>query len=564
MFAPAFLLTRPWGLHSGEDDGHQRIDLHDGMSRTLAAGCGFAVVAPDGFKMTFSGGKQFSAQPEGGAFNWSGRKRYWSLPCPSGNEAGRFRLLIEGDGNVTTAQIAMEDVVAEAKDPFEDTPNGRQQRLLLSLIEHVRSLIDEEQNACVEYHSVGRRLVGASVPWEVAEHIWCQDTTAEKTPPRDLIVQHAEELQRIVERLANHPRRVLNRIRERLPIARLQELDSACLEWYVRQPGTTATEKAGSRQSLLGVARHENFNTLENRVLRAYLRLAANAATSYSALYSALRRSQRMVMVERFGRVCRMLDRELAEVGITLPSQPIMPNYVLQQDVNYRRIWQGYLALLRRKEDVDNIWRWQGRLWAEFTRLSLLVALRSLPSARVLAETPLLVRNDQQRGRWVDISAHPAVVCVEIDGNLLAATVVDAQSEDGAEFGGEAIWDYLWSIGPACVIHAEDIDSGEQTWVLVWGIHPIDGSEMDLGREVKAADAALSRLRDRIRADGGGHVRLRGIVMVSHPASDAMPGEAEAKMYCGDTVAYRSEVSALSLKGMIDDLSEMLPVILGA
>jgi hypothetical protein len=158
MFAPAFLLSRPWGLHSGESDVHQRIDLHDGMSLTVPAGSGFAVVAPEGFKMTFSGGKQFSAQPEGGVFNWTGRKRYWSLPCPSGTEAGRFRLLIEGDGNVTTAEIVMTDVVTEAKDPFEDSQNGRQQRLLLSLIEHVRSLIDEEQNACVEYHSVGRPL----------------------------------------------------------------------------------------------------------------------------------------------------------------------------------------------------------------------------------------------------------------------------------------------------------------------------------------------------------------------------------------------------------------------
>jgi hypothetical protein len=340
----------------------------------------------------------------------------------------------------------------------------------------------------------------------------------------------------------------------------LEELDSACLEWYVRQPGRTALEKAGTRQVLLGVARHENFDTLENRVLRGYLRLAAGAALAYTALYTALRRSQRMVMVERFGRVCRLLDRDLEALEINLPSPPILPNYVLQQDVNYRRIWQGYLELLRRKQEEDDIWRWQGRLWAEFSRLSLLVALRRLPGARILAEAPLLIRSDQQRGRWVDLPAHPAVVAVPIEGRVLAVTVIDSQAEQALQFGGEDIWGYLWSIGPTCVLHAQDVASGEETWVLVWGLHPINGQGIDLRLEVNSVDAALGRLRDRIRADGGGLRRMRGIVLVSHPS---LEGEAQREDR-GETMAYRSSVNALSLKTTIDGLCDMLPVILGA
>jgi hypothetical protein len=559
VFAQAFLLTRPWGLHADDGFGHQRTDLRDGGSVELPAGCGLFAVAADGLTLRFSGRKQLSAQPEGGSFTWNGHKRFWSLPCGSSADEAHFRLLIESGSRIEAVNIKLVDAIANPRDADEDSAGGQQKRLQLALVRHVRSLVDDDSGR-VEYHALGRKLLAASVPWEVATEVWCRDASPEEMPPLDIIVRHAETLQRNIDILANHPRRVLKRIRERQPIGRLEELDSACLEWYVRQPGRTALEKAGTRQVLLGVARHENFDTLENRVLRAYLRLAAGAASAYTALYAALRRSQRMAMVERFGRVCRLLDRDLDALEINLPSPPILPNYVLQQDVNYRRIWQGYLDLLRRKEEEDDIWRWQSRLWGEFSRLSLLVALRRLDGAHILAETPLLVRSDQQRGRWLNLSAHPAVVAVPIEGRLLAVTVIDAQAEQASQFGGDNIWGYLWSIGPACVMHAQDVASGEVTWVLVWGVHPIDGHDIDLRLEVNSADAALSRLRDRIRAEHGELPRMRGIVLVSHPSLDGEASVADR----GETMAYRSSVNALSLKTTIDGLCDMLPVILGA
>jgi hypothetical protein len=110
------------------------------------------------------------------------------------------------------------------------------------------------------------------------------------------------------------------------------------------------------------------------------------------------------------------------------------------------------------------------------------------------------------------------------------------------------------------VLHAQDLGSGEETWVLVWGLHPIDGSEIDLRREAISADAALSRLRDRVRAEGGGLLRMRGIVLVSHPSLDA-PTNIESS---GEIIAYRSAVNAISLADTIAGLRDMLPVILGA
>jgi hypothetical protein len=561
MFAKAFLLTRPWGLHGADEGSPQRVDLEHGCTVEVRAGYGLFAVAADGMSLRFSGRKQLFAEKEGGGFTWNGRKRFWTLPCASSSDEAHFRLLIEEDDRTETASIKLTHAIANPREADEDSEGGRQKRLLLSLVRHLRSLVDDNAEQA-EYHAIGRKMLGASVPWERVVDFWCRDAASEQVPPLDIVVRHAESLQGTIDSLASHPRRVLKRIRERLPIGRLEELDSACLEWYVRQPGRTPLEKAGTRQVLLGVARRENFDTLENRVLRAYLRLAASAASTYTALYAALRRSQRMMMVERFGRVCRILDRDLDSLEIGLPSPPILPNYVLQQDVNYRRLWLGYLELLRRKQEEDDIWRWQGRLWAEFSRLTLLVAMRRLQGSRIIAETPLFVRTDQQRGRWADLSAHPAVMLVPIEGRRLAVTVIDAQSEEASQFGGREIWEYLWSIGPACVLHAQDIGSGEITWVLIWALHPVSGQEMDLQHEVDLADAALGHLRERIRADGGRLLRMRGIVLVSRPPLDGEAGADSRDR--GETIAYRSSVSALSLENMIHGLTDMLPVIFAA
>jgi hypothetical protein len=237
-----------------------------------------------------------------------------------------------------------------------------------------------------------------------------------------------------------------------------------------------------------------------------------------------------------------------------------VPNYVLSQDTRYRKIWEGYQELLRRQQDEDDVWRWQMRLWAECVRISVLVALRRLPGAQIVAETPMHIRADQQRGRWSDLSPHAAVVSVPVDERRLVVTVVDAQDPEASAFGPRSLWPYLWSIGPSCVLHAQDLSNGEETWVLVWSLHPVDGQPLDLRREARSADRALARLARRIRDDGGAAYRLRGVVLVSSLGDSREVGVGD----CGDTLAYRCTVNAESLSGIVENLAEMLPVILGA
>lgn len=561
MFASGFLLTRPWGLHSGEDRDRHRIELRPGQAHVVVpAGCGLSVIAPSRLGVRLSGRRTLTAQCEGGAFLWNGEKRFWTVPVGSGPEEARAKLLIEAEsGVIETIDIAVIDAPSRPKQPGETDVSERLLSLVLAIVERIRSLIDDEPEA-VQYRALGRKLISAIVPWDLAVRKWCEAYDADRPPPLDLIVRHAEALQRTVETLASHPRRVLKRKRDLLPVSRIQEMDPGCLQWYVRQPGRSVAEKAGSRQRLLAVAREESFDTLENQVLRAYVALAALAARSYTELHRKLRESDRMRLVSRFGHLCRVLDRELADVGIRKATGFVTPNYVLTQDARYRSIWEGYQQLLRRELEEDDLWRWQTRLWAEFVRLSILVAVHRMPTAQISAAVPMQVRADQERGSWADLAAHPAVARLVIDEHQYALTVIDAQHPSANQFGPSQLWSYFWSIGPACVLHAQDLETDEETWVLIWGLHPIGGQAVDLRAEAESADHALGTLGRRIREEGGGHHRLRGLILVS--AQGAISGRNEGA--CGETVSYRCPVDPESLSGTVNTLVEMLPVVLGA
>jgi hypothetical protein len=214
--------------------------------------------------------------------------------------------------------------------------------------------------------------------------------------------------------------------------------------------------------------------------------------------------------------------------------------------------------LLKRREEQDDLWRWQARLWGECVRLSTLVALRRLPGARIAAEAPLLIRADQLRGQWADLPPHPAVVIVPADDRRIAVTVIDAGDEAAREFGTREIWPHLWSVGPACVLHAQDLASREETWIAIWSLHPMDGRELDLREEARSADRALRSVRDELRKKLGLACRLRGVVVAS--ALGGVVGEGSH----GDALAYRCPVGAESLSGLVDTLAEMLPVLVGA
>jgi hypothetical protein len=236
--------------------------------------------------------------------------------------------------------------------------------------------------------------------WPELRRRWTEDYNS-NPPSMDGIVRHASLLWRTIDELSRAPRRILRRTHQLIPVSRVQELDRRAMTWLVRQPGETLAERAGEQQRVLAVAREENFDTLENRVLRAYCELASHVARDYLELNKAKRLTTRARKVDAFGRATRRLARQLSEHGVRLAEPGLTPNFVLQHNVHYHKVWTSWQELLKRDRILDELWRWQARSWEEFCALAVVVALVGIPGAKLVAAAPLGFRQEQHRGSWI-------------------------------------------------------------------------------------------------------------------------------------------------------------------
>jgi hypothetical protein len=219
-------------------------------------------------------------------------------------------------------------------------------------------------------------------------------------PSMDAIVKHAFALWRTIDELGRAPRRNLRRTHRMVAVSRIQELDRRAMTWLVRQPGESLAERAGDQQRILAVAREDNFDTLENRVLRAYSDLATHIVTDYMELNNAKRSTSRARKVEAFGRATRRLSKQLAEQGVRLAEPGLTPNFVLQHNVHYHKVWTSWQELLKRDRVLDELWQWQARSWEEYCALAVVVAIVGIPGARLIAAAPLEFLQEQNRGCW--------------------------------------------------------------------------------------------------------------------------------------------------------------------
>ena len=237
--------------------------------------------------------------------------------------------------------------------------------------------------------------------WSKLGERWLSGDSS-KQPFMSAIVEQARGLRPVIDRLDKAPRRILRRVHRQVPLSRVQEIDRHTMTWLIRQPGGTITEQAGDRQRIKAVVREENFNTLENRVLMSYARLADEVARDYAPpdVRRPLRR--RELDVRSYGKRCNKLAEDFQSLGVNEARPDATPNFVLQNNANYHAIWEAWHALILRRDVFDELWRWQARSWEEFCALALMVALHSIDGAQLIATSPIMFREEQQRGRWVD------------------------------------------------------------------------------------------------------------------------------------------------------------------
>jgi len=249
-------------------------------------------------------------------------------------------------------------------------------------------------------HEVEIALTDPVNLWSELRRLWAEDDDV-SDPRMDIIVRHAMQLSRTLDELDRAPRRVLRRTHEMVPLDRVQEMDRRAMSWLVRQPGETLAERAGDSQRVLAVTRQENFDTLENRVVRAYAELASHVARDYLERNGRKRLSRRVLKVKEFGKRAKRLGRDLASRGVRRAEPGVTPNFVLQQNPRYHAVWDAWRELLTQERLIDELWSWQATSWEEFSALALMVAISTIEGARLIASAPLTFRDEQHHGSWV-------------------------------------------------------------------------------------------------------------------------------------------------------------------
>lgn len=184
-----------------------------------------------------------------------------------------------------------------------------------------------------------------------------EDVFTHKAPRAGLETTLARELPVVLTQVFDRLRKVLRRECEPQSVGRVEQLDSACLRWLTRQPGYTVAQKAGPRQRVLAVVRRENYNILENRVLRDLLLRTMRLTERWlEENEKDFPNHETVKAVKRLDNLCRKgLKLEVLREVSPLHDKP-KPNYVLTQDALYRRIWDAYLLVLEDYQLKEGLW----------------------------------------------------------------------------------------------------------------------------------------------------------------------------------------------------------------
>lgn len=204
------------------------------------------------------------------------------------------------------------------------------------------------------------------------------------------------QLHRKLEAISDRLRHQLRRQAELMPVGRIQEMDSYCLRDYVRRPGLTAVEKAGSKQQLMGIKRYQDFNTPENKFLGQILGLNCfqYKKSGASQFQSEIRKIRLVIDLFKQQPIVKTIqDRSY---------QFTKPNYVLQQNPIYRSFYQAYLEYLRRKNEKQRVWSFRSVLLADTVYIYLAAALLKFEGIDVDANLAIIGSLIPDKGRYLE------------------------------------------------------------------------------------------------------------------------------------------------------------------
>lgn len=74
---------------------------------------------------------------------------------------------------------------------------------------------------------------------------------------------------------------------------------------------------------------------------------------------------------------------------------------------------------MRRERILDDLWAWQAQTWTDFAVLAVVLAIDELEEARLIAQSPIVWREEAMTGRWFDQDRPLAVFWLEQTGRIV-------------------------------------------------------------------------------------------------------------------------------------------------
>jgi len=379
-----------------------------------------------------------------------------------------------------------------------------------------------------------------------------------REPRMALIVKIAQDLRRQLPEIVLGIRRILLRERELIPMHRVQESDIGCLRWYVRQPGRTAAEKAGTRQKLLAVVRREIFDTLENRILKEFIRLCRREAYRYLqdvvGSDPKFQSATRSILVRSFREVCRECLRDPTLEAIRKPGAGIAPNNVLLNDPRYRQVWAWYLQLLRHEEEQDRVWDWQSRMWADVVRLMAGAALELWRTeeghrvsingltCRTIVDSGMRVTLEQRLGCRIESGSEPGPFLIERfkNGRMDKQAVLELVHPSLAQ--QHNVSRMLGRTGGHLYFVISDINGGSQRQgvIILWAVNTAASTApctADADYLSRSAFRAIETHRTVLGLRGTNVPKISGLVVANCCSENGLGGKAKQRAERHDAVA---------------------------
>lgn len=133
-----------------------------------------------------------------------------------------------------------------------------------------------------------------------------------------------------------------------VPIYAAREVDSVSIQWLSKQTGRNLREKLAGKPYIKAVRRRSSADTIENRLLKAFVIKLEDLLFKREDLYKALSINcddELLLILQRWLRT-----EEAKEIGLW---SNIPPNNTLLQHKHYRKIWDAWLWLQRLDDDIQ-------------------------------------------------------------------------------------------------------------------------------------------------------------------------------------------------------------------